>query len=119
MAVLAGMGRARIGAVELLFLFAPLVIVPLGIELGRMMGGGGRLEEVARQMQPLGAALAVAALWLPVGRAAGLAAVGWMGVCLLVAADGVILVSRALRRDASGAPAAHLSHSRSRESIWP
>ena len=33
-------GVARIGAIELMFLFAPLVIVPLGMELGRMVGGG-------------------------------------------------------------------------------
>ena len=38
MAVLARMGMARVGAIELMFLFAPLVIVPLGMELGRMHG---------------------------------------------------------------------------------
>ena len=38
MAVLARMGIARVGAIELLFLFAPLVIVPLGMELGRVIG---------------------------------------------------------------------------------
>jgi hypothetical protein len=40
-AVLARMGIARIGVIELMFLFAPLVIVPLGMELGRVGGGGG------------------------------------------------------------------------------
>src|ERR1700690_3967808 len=56
MAVLARMGIARVGAIELLFLFAPLVIVPLGMELGRVIGGAGRLERMARRAQPLGAA---------------------------------------------------------------
>ncbi len=41
-AVLARMGIARVGAIELLFLFAPLVIVPLGMELSRVIGGAMR-----------------------------------------------------------------------------
>ena len=97
MAVLARMGIARVGAIELLFLFAPLVIVPLGMELGRMIGGVGRLEEVARRVQPLAAALTVAAMWLPPGRKAGAAALAWLGVCLLMAGGGVVGVVRALR----------------------
>src|SRR5271165_1667177 len=59
MAVLARLGIARVGAIELLFLFAPLVIVPLGMELGRVMGGAGRLEELAWRLQPVGAGLVV------------------------------------------------------------
>jgi hypothetical protein len=66
MAVLARMGVARVGALELLFLFAPLVIVPLGMELGSGIGGGW-CEELARRLQPAGAALAVVAIWLPPG----------------------------------------------------
>ena len=97
MAVLARMGIARVGAIELLFLFAPLVIVPLGMELARMIGGVGRLEEVARRMQPLGAAMAVAAMWLPPGRKAGAAALAWLGVCFLMAGGGAVRVVRALR----------------------
>ena len=99
-AVLARMGIARIGAIELLFLFAPLVIVPLGLELGRVLGGGGRLREFARRLQPAGAALAVVAMWLPPGRRAGLAAVGWFLICLLVAGDGVLKLVFALSKDA-------------------
>src|SRR5271166_531653 len=96
MTVLARMGIARIGAIELLFLFGPLVIVPLGMELGRGMGGAGRLEELARRVQPVGAALVVVAIWLPPGRRAGLIAAGWMVVCLLMALSGVVSVGRAL-----------------------
>jgi len=89
LAVLARMGIARLGAIELMFLFAPLVIVPLGMELGRTITGGGWLEEAARRLQPVGAVLVVAAMWLPPGRTAGLAALGWMLVCVLMAGGGV------------------------------
>jgi hypothetical protein len=109
MTVLARMGIARIGAIEVLFLFAPLVIVPLGMELGRLIGGGGWLEETARWLQPLGAVLAVVAMWLPPGRKAGLAAFGWMVVCLLMAGGGVVGLVRGRWPDAGGDARAVLS----------
>ncbi len=95
-AVLGRMGIARVGAIELLFLFAPLVIVPLGMELGRVIGGVGWMEKVARRVQPAGAGLAVVAIWLPPGRKAGALALGWLGVCLLMAGGGATRVVRAL-----------------------
>jgi hypothetical protein len=92
LAVLARMGIARIGVIELMFLFAPLVIVPLGMELGRVSGFGsgiGRaLAAMAQTWQPLGAVLAVVAVCLPPGGRAGLAAVGWMAICGLMATAG-------------------------------
>jgi hypothetical protein len=88
LAVLARVGVARFGTIELMFLFAPLVIVPLGMELIRMMGLTGRLDQVARWLQPIGAALAVAALWRGPGPAAALMACGWLAICLLMAAAG-------------------------------
>ncbi len=100
-AVLARVGIARIGAIELLFLFAPLVIVPLGMELGRLLGSKGPLEGFARRLQPVGAGLAIVAMWMPPGKRAGLAAVGWLIVCVLMAASGVGDVIRALRTDAN------------------
>ena len=99
-AILARVGVARIGAIELLFLFAPLVIVPLGMELGRVMVGGGWADELGRRLQPLGAGLAVVAVLLPPGRRAGVIALGWMIVCLLMAGDGVVRLGRALWGDA-------------------
>ncbi len=89
-AVAARAGIASVGAVELIFLFAPLVVVPLGMELGRAISGSGWCESAARRLQPLGAALALIAMWLPPGRNAGLAALGWMLVCLLLAGGGVV-----------------------------
>ena len=103
-AVLARMGIARLGAIELLFLFGPLVIVPLGLELGCVLGCGGWLLELARRLQPAGAALAVVAMWLPPGRRAGVAAGGWFLICLLVAGSGFVDMARALWADAGGGP---------------
>ncbi len=94
MAVLARMGIARMGAIELLFLFAPLVIVPLGMELGRVLVEGGRTEAVARRLQPLGAGMAVVAMWLPPGRRAGFLALGWLVFCGLMAGSAVVRIFR-------------------------
>ena len=109
MAVMARLGIARIGAIELLFLFGPLVIVPLGVEVGRLMGGGSRLEEVARRIQPLGAATAMVAMWLPVGRRAGLLALVWMSVCVVLAGDGLLRLGAALRIGGRGTVRATLA----------
>ncbi len=97
MAVLARMGVARVGAIELLFLFAPLVIVPLGMELGRVLAGSGRVEALARRLQPLGAGMVVGAMWLPPGKTAGLVALGWFLFCGLMAGSGVVRILRGAR----------------------
>jgi len=89
-AVLARIGVAPVGAIELMFLFAPLVIVPLGMELGRVLGGDTPPTRFARRVQPFAAALAVAALWLPPGRPAGGLACAWMVVCLSMTAAALI-----------------------------
>jgi len=99
MAVMARMGIARIGEIELLFLFAPLVVVPLGMELGRALRATGRLGEIGLKLQPAGAALAVVAIWLPVGRKAAIMALGWLAVCLVIAVSGAVEFVRALWRD--------------------
>ena len=101
-AVLARAGIVRVGAIELLFLFAPLVVVPLGMEVGRGIGGGW-LEELARRLQPLGAGLAVAAMWMGPGSRAGILAGGWFWICLLMAGGGVAGLVRALWGDAERA----------------
>ena len=98
-AVLGRMGTARVDAIELLFLFAPLVIVPLGMELARVIDGVDRFERLARRLQPFGAGLALVALWLPPGRTTALAAVGWLLVCVLMAGSGLAGLGRALCSD--------------------
>ncbi len=89
LAILAHTGIAPIGAIELIFLFAPLVIVPLGLEIARVMGATGPIHALARRLQPAAAALAVFALWLPPGKLAATFASGWMLVCGLIALAGV------------------------------
>ena len=84
-AVLARTGAVPIGSIELIFLFAPLVIVPLGIELLRLLGAPGMFDRIARRSQPFCAALTVVALCLPPGRSAGLLASSWICLCLLLA----------------------------------
>ena len=96
-AVLARIGVAPIGALELMFLFAPLVIVPLGIELGRVLDGDTSLTRFARRVQPVGAALAVVALWLPPGRLAGCLACPWMVFCLSMTAAALVDLSSLAR----------------------
>jgi hypothetical protein len=101
MAVLARAGVVRIGAIELMFLFAPLVIVPLGMELGRGIAGSSWPHELARRLQPAGAALAVVAMLLPPGRRAGVLALGWLAVCLLMAGGGLFDLAFAAWGDAN------------------
>jgi len=108
-AVAARAGIARMGAVELIFLFAPLVVVPLGMALGRAISGSSWCESTANRMQPLGAALAVIAMWLPPGRNAGLAGLGWMLVCALMAGGGVVELLRTSWSDAGGGARATLA----------
>jgi hypothetical protein len=102
LAVLARMGIARAGAIELLFLLAPLVIVPLGLELSRGIGGSDVLHELARRLQPVGAGLAVVAMWLPPGRKAACFAIGWLVVCVLMGGSGMMGLARAPWLDAGG-----------------
>ena len=101
LAVLARMGIARIGVIELVFLFAPLVIVPLGMELGRVRGAslapvGRWLEQWAQVLQPLGAVLAALAMLLPPGKWAGVAASGWAVVCTFMGASGIAELGKVL-----------------------
>ena len=106
-AVLARIGIVRVGIIELLLLFAPLVIVPLGVELGRVRGEvesdasrlmpSPHLVNLAQLLQPLGAAFAIVAMWLPPGESAALAALAWLLVCGLMATAGLIELRDILR----------------------
>jgi YndJ-like protein len=91
LATLAARGRAPLGSIELLFLFAPLVIVPLGIRLGRIMAPGrpAWLDGVILMIQPFAAGLAVASFWRPPGAVAGALVSPWAMVCGLIALQGL------------------------------
>lgn len=90
LAALAGAGKAPLGSIELLFLFAPLVIVPLGLSLVSKSAPftTNRLEDAARRIQPFAALLTVASFWFSPGPIAGGFAAGWAAVCTLLAASG-------------------------------
>jgi len=88
-ATLAGLQRAHFGIIELLFLFAPLVIVPLGLELAHTLASSssGQLAKALR-ISHFPAALAVCiASWLPPGRTSALLSVLWLLQCALLACD--------------------------------
>jgi len=78
-------GGVSLGATELLFLLAPLVVVPLGF---RIAGPGGRLLRVARVLQPPAAVLALAAFGVAPGRRAAALACSWLLVSGLAALSG-------------------------------
>ena len=85
-ATLAGFGRARVGIIELLFLFAPLVIVPLGLELtGRIAGTWQHFDAIRILQVPATLAVAVT-FWLPPGRTAATLSSLWLLQCVLLAA---------------------------------
>jgi hypothetical protein len=97
LATLAGLHRVRIGIIELLFLFAPLVIVPLGLELAH------ELEVLPEAPHPLllrgfqlFAAIAVCgSLCIPPGRSAAILSLFWWVACLLLGFSRLIKHPRA------------------------
>jgi hypothetical protein len=90
MVVLAGSGFAPLGVIELLFLFAPLVIVPLGLDLADRLVSGSlpSLEHAARILQPLAALSVVAAFCTRQGPFSAALATPWLVACLGVATSG-------------------------------
>jgi hypothetical protein len=100
LAAMAGATKAPLGVIELLFLFAPLVIVPLGPELGRVLAPAEphRGEEAARVLQPLAAGLAVASFWFSPGWTAGALVAPWGMVGGLMAVAGLWSLLKATGR---------------------
>jgi len=87
-AVLVFSGRAPLGVIELLFLLAPLVVVPLGFEVLDRHGDGLRPAALGRTvllLQPLAAILAMVSFWFPPGRFAGALSSAWLAVGALTA----------------------------------
>ncbi len=97
LALLARADMVHIGAIELLFLFAPLVIVPLGLELARRVRGSPLSPQIAFRLPPLAAASAVIAICLPPGKAAASVAIGWLFFCSLLGWNGLRALLRAAR----------------------
>jgi hypothetical protein len=81
--------------IQQLFLLAPLVVVPLGLNLVDPPESASPLNKVIGRLAPVGAVAALLSFWLPSGlAAAGLAGL-WLVVTGLIALKGV---SRLLKR---------------------
>lgn len=95
LAALAGSGRVPFGVIELLFLFAPLVVVPLGLALldSLSVTRAPAVELAARTVQPLAALSLVVGFWCAPGIVAGLMAIPWAIVCGAIALAGLLRLS--------------------------
>jgi len=96
-ASLAGLHRIRIGIIELLFLFAPLVIVPLGTELARVLEflPETPISFLMSVFQWFAAIAVCASLWIPPGRTAAILSLLWLVACVLRMCSRVIKRPRA------------------------
>jgi YndJ-like protein len=83
----AGVGKAPLGVIELLFLFAPLVVVPLGLTLGRKLAPlrHGAVQDATRILQPLVAGMVVISFWLAPGLLSAALVLPWVGFCVVLA----------------------------------
>jgi hypothetical protein len=93
-------GLTRLTLIDLLFLLAPLVIVPLGLALIAFDEGLPQaLLTAAIRVQPAGAVLAVVAFLLPIGLPAALPATAWLLLCVIAALGALahLIQGRSLR----------------------
>jgi YndJ-like protein len=97
LAVVSRVGLARLTAIELLFLLAPLVVVPLGLELcdrivaEREFGLPGR---IARRLQLAGALCVAISFWFAAGRLAALFVLPWFCLGIMTALIALQLILR-------------------------
>jgi hypothetical protein len=84
-----------LGPIELLFLLAPSVVVPLALRLAERAEGPTKASRLALRLQPWGAAAVVVSFLMRRGPAAALVAAAWLIVTLLVAAHGLAWIRRA------------------------
>ena len=85
LAVLAGLRRAPFGVIELLSMFAVLVVVPLGLGLMTVENRAGTRVRFVAALQPLAALAVVAAFWQMPGPAAAALCLPWLALGVTVA----------------------------------
>ena len=88
--------------IELLFLFAPLVIVPLGLELIARIEKGTApplLERIARSMHLPAALLCLGSFFFDASAPAAILAAGWLAFSSLLALAGLLRVFRGAWRN--------------------
>jgi len=93
LAIVSAMGVGPLGLLELLFLLAAWVIVPLGL---RFLPDVGPIR-LARRIQPAAAVLATISFFLPTGIAAAALAAPWTILNGLVALGGLMTVREAFK----------------------
>jgi YndJ-like protein len=83
----AGEGKAPLGVLELMFLFAPLVVVPLGLTLGGKVAPlrHRAVQDATRILQPPAAGMVVISFWLAPGLLSAALVVPWVGLCVALA----------------------------------
>jgi YndJ-like protein len=88
LAALAGLRLAPFGVIELLLLFAVLVVVPLGLGLTTVENrAGGRVQLIAA-LQPVAALAVVVAFWQRPGPVAAALCLPWLVLGIIVAVAG-------------------------------
>lgn len=93
-------GLTRLTLIDVLYLLAPLVVVPLGLRLIQFDTGLPQaLLRAALFLQPVGAALATVAFLVPIGIPAAALAGAWLLVCAIggLAALGDLVGGRSLQ----------------------
>jgi hypothetical protein len=100
LAAMAGANKAPLGVIELLFLFAPLVIVPLGLTLGRLVSPLKlpMFETWLRMVQPFFAFLAVISFWISIGKMAAILAFPWFAFCISIAVTAALTLLQTKNR---------------------
>lgn len=89
--------RSDLEVIEILFVLAPLVIVPLGLQLIRkaaLSSSIPRLDQLSRFAQVFCALSAVVSFLLPTGYCAALFTLPWLSICLLTALSGAVRILR-------------------------
>ncbi|MBI3449306.1 MAG: YndJ family transporter [Acidobacteria bacterium] len=89
---LTGIPRPGLGAIEVLFLLAPLVAVPLAMIVAggaSSFPGESRLFGAAARWQPFAAALVVVSFRIEPGRAAGILTLPWLAFAAMTALTGL------------------------------
>jgi len=91
------LGKLDLATIELLFLLAPLVIIPLGLEILQRLdplSQPAAIERLGRLLQPFAAVLAVLSFWFPPGRIAAMLSGGWLLFCAALGLSGLARVMR-------------------------
>lgn len=102
-AAAAMIGRTWLGPIEVLYLLAPLVHVPLGLRVVQdLRGEFSPYGRITIRLLPLGAVAAAASFWPRVGHSAGMLAGCWLVICLLAAAEGLVFALQGGYRSAEG-----------------